>query len=314
MRDFVKEYDTKHKIQRLYIHWDVSTQCNFKCTYCYAMKDYGNDWGKIDKWFKQEMIINAIGRATLPVFLGLLGGEPTMHPHYDELIAKCHKAISKHKDGRLYITTNGSKETKFFENHKFYDNMYFLFSFHPEYEGKYGKDFKLLIDNIKTAIQKGFRCKVNVMLHNDAKFWPRTHKFVDAIEHIEKLEIHPHLLYADGDVHQLEDYNNQFYEEFSRFQEYEGYFTFEDSEGNKKLFNDYNIFQSELTQFKGWDCWNNNYEISYDGILHRVCFEERVELIRNIYFFRDIKKICPVTCPHASCNCDGLLKIYKEKK
>jgi MoaA/NifB/PqqE/SkfB family radical SAM enzyme len=313
MTDFVKEYDIKHKIQRLYVHWDVSTQCNFKCTYCYAMKEYGDEWGKIDKWFKQKLIINNIGRSTLPIFLGLLGGEPTLHPRYDELIDRCYSAIEKHKDGRLYVTTNGSRESKFFENHKLYNRMYFLFSFHPEYEGKYGKDFETLVNNIIIARRRGFRCKVNVMLHNESKFWEKTHKFVDAIEKIEGLEIHPHFLYAEGDVHQLEEYNKQFYEEFERFKDYPEYFTFEDKHGVKTIFNDYNIFQREQTGFKGWDCWNNNYEISYDGIIHRVCFEDRVDAVKDIYFFKNIKKVCPVICPHNECNCDGLLKIYKEK-
>ena len=312
MSDFVRQYDIKHKVQRLYVHWDVSTQCNFKCTYCYAMKDYGEEWGRIDKWFKQKLIINAIGRSHLPIFLGLLGGEPTIHPKYDELVDLCYRAISKHEQGRLYITTNGSGDNDLFENHKFYDRLYFLFSFHPEFEGKYGKNFTRLIDNIKIARSRGFRCKVNVMLHNDKKFWSRTHKFVDAIEQIKGLVIHPHFLYANGDAHVLEDYNRQFYDEFNRFKNYPNYFTFEKKSKESIVYNDYNIFNRELTGFKGWDCWNNNYEISYDGKLHRVCFDESVDLVKEMYFFRDLKSVKPVTCPHNNCNCDGLLKIYKE--
>ena len=87
----------------------------------------------------------------------------------------------------------------------------------------------------------------------------------------------------------------------------------EDSDGNKKMYNDYNIFENEFTSFKDWDCWNNNYEISYTGIVHRVCFEEKSDLLKDPFFFRNIGKVCPVSCPHTSCNCDGLLKIFKEK-
>lgn len=312
--NFVKQYDTKHKIQRLYIHWDVSTQCNFKCTYCYAMKDYGKDWGKIDKWFKQKLIINNISRSNLPVFLGLLGGEPTIHPHYDELIDLCLKAVTKHKDGRLYITTNGSQNEDIFKNHQFHKNLYFLFSFHPEFEVKYGKGFKILLNNIKIAVDRGFKVKVNVMLHNKSKYWDRTHKFVDELEKYgDRIDIHPHFLYGNGDVHKLENYKLEFYKEFERFKNYPDYFTFEDEYGNKKMFNDYNIFENKFTNFKNWNCWNNNYEISYTGIVHRVCFEDKKDLIKNPFFFRDISRVCPVSCPHTSCNCDGLLKIYKEK-
>lgn len=184
MKDFVKQYDTGHKIQRLYIHWDVSTQCNFKCTYCYAMKEYGDDWGKIDSWFKQKLIIKNIGRAKLPVFLGLLGGEPTMHPHYYEMIDLCLDAVTKHPDGRLYITTNGSQDNNIFLNHRYNKNIYFLFSYHSEYEVKYKKDFQILLENIKTVIDRGFKVKVNVMLHYKEKYWEKTHKFVDELEKI----------------------------------------------------------------------------------------------------------------------------------
>jgi MoaA/NifB/PqqE/SkfB family radical SAM enzyme len=312
--DYVKQYDTKHKIQRLYVHWDVSTQCNFKCTYCYAMKDYGDEWGKIDKWFKQKLIINNIARSNLPVFLGLLGGEPTLHPKYYELIDLCLEAVTKHKDGRLYITTNGSQDENIFKNHQFHENLYFLFSFHPEFEVKYKKGFKILLNNIKIAVDRGFRVKVNVMLHNKKKYWERTHKFVDELEKYgDRIDIHPHFLYGDGDVHKLEDYNLEFYREFVRFKNYPDYFTFEDNKGNKTIYNDYNIFENKFTSFKNWDCWNNNYEISYDGYVHKVCFEGKVNLVSNPFYFKNITRICPVKCPHSNCNCDGLLKIYKEK-
>lgn len=313
MTDFIKQYDSGHKVQRLYIHWDVSTQCNFKCSYCYAMKEYGDEWGKIDRWDKQQQVIKSIGRATLPVFLGLLGGEPTLHPHYTELVEGCHDAISKHIDGRLYVTTNGSKDSAFFKTHKYYNNMYFLWSFHTEYEHKYGAEFCRLLDNIRIIKDKGFKCKVNVMLTPKKELWPKIHKFVDELEKIGSIEIHPHFLYANGDVHIPESYNSEFYTEFKRFDIYPSYFTYEDAVGSKTVYNDYNLFKRELTGFKGWKCWNNNYEISYEGIVHKVCFEGAVNLLSDPFYFKKISSIVPVKCPHGSCNCDGLLKIYKEK-
>jgi MoaA/NifB/PqqE/SkfB family radical SAM enzyme len=277
------------------------------------MKEYGDDWGKIDRWDKQKLVIKAIDKATLPVFLGLLGGEPTMHPNYSDLIELCHKAVSKHPDGRLYVTTNGSTKSSFFEQHKFYKQMYFLFSFHPEYEAKYGTGFTTLLNNIKIMKKRGFKCKVNVMLHPEQRFWDKTHTFVDELEKIDGLEIHPHFLYGDGDVHVTTDYSEEFFNRFKRFESYPTYLTFEDKAGKKQMYNDYNVFQKDITGFKGWDCWNNNYEISYDGLVHRVCFGEKKNLLTDIYYFKKIGKICSVICPHEKCNCDGLLKIYKEK-
>lgn len=307
----VKQYDITHKVQRLYVHWDVSTQCQLKCSYCYSIADYGDDWGKIDTWNRQLLVIKNISRATLPVFLGLLGGEPTLHPKYDELLEKSHAAISRHKDGRLYITTNGIKNSKWFAKHKYYNNTYFLWSIHFEYEKNYGKNFEKFINNIKIMKNKGFRNKVNVMLSPDRNLWPKIHRLVDMLEAIGDIEIHPHFLYEDGNVHELHNYQEEFWEEFGRFKDYPGYLVFEE-DSKKEVMNDYEVFKDKLTNFRGWSCWNNNYEISYDGKVNRFCFDESSDLIRDINFFKNIGSVGSKTCPHDSCNCDGLLKIYKE--
>jgi len=307
----LKQYDKDHKMQRLYVHWDTSTQCQFKCSYCYAIKDYGDEWGSIDSWARQRLVIRNIKNSTLPVFLGLLGGEPTIHPNYNELVELCHEAVTQHKDGRLYITTNGAQETEWFKQHKFYDNTYFLWSVHFEYEKDYGKGFKKILDNIKVMKEKGFRNKVNVMLHPNKKLWSKIHRLVDDLEAIGGIEIHPHFLYDDGDVHHLHHYPKEFYEEFKRFENYPEYLVFEGD--TKVTYNDYTIFLNKQTSFTGWDCYNNNYEINWQGEVNRFCFEEKSDLITNFNFFKNIKEVKSAVCPHQSCNCDGLLKIYKEK-
>ena len=73
------------------------------------------------------------------------------------------------------------------------------------------------------------------MLHPNKKFWNKTHAFVDDLEKISDIEIHPHFLYADGDVHVLTEYSSEFFTSFKRFEQYPTYLTFEDSEGNKKV-------------------------------------------------------------------------------
>ena len=306
-----KQYDKKHKIQRNYIHWDVSTQCQLKCSYCYAIDEYGldTDWGKIDSWTRQKLVIRNIANSTLPVFLGLLGGEPTIHPRYNELIDLTHKAISKHDDGRLYVTTNGLQTNSFFENHKFYKNMYFLWSIHFEYITD--KNIKNIYRNIQICIDKGFRNKVNVMLHPAKKYWKQIHNIIDILETMD-VEIHPHFLYDNGDVHKLHHYPNDFYEEFKRFENYDEYLIFEDG-NNIVKYNDYTVFNNNKTSFTGWNCYNNNYEINAFGIVQRLCLNEQKDLITNFNYFKKIEKTCAMICPHSSCNCDGLLKIYKEE-
>jgi len=307
-----KQYDIDHKIQRNYIHWDVSSQCQLKCSYCYAIDDYNknNDWGKIDSWARQKLVIRNIKNSSLPCFLGLLGGEPTIHPKYNELVGLCHDAISVHKDGRLYITTNGLQSNKFFKDHKFYKNTYFLWSIHFEFLTK--NNIENIYENMKICINKGFRNKVNVMLHPDKKNWKQIHEIIKELKKID-VEIHPHFLYDNGNVHGLHKYSKDFYNEFKYLESMDEYLIFEDN-GLKRMYNDYTIFNNEMTCFKGWDCWNNNYEINIWGDVQNICFNKQESLITNFNFFKNIKEIVPQICPHDSCNCDGLLKIYKEKQ
>lgn len=316
MQPIGKQYGLDHKIQRLYVHWDVSTQCNFSCSYCYAKKQYGNNWGEIDSWDNQRKVLAALKVSKLPVFLGLLGGEPTLHPKFFELYERCHEAISTHKDGRMYITTNGSKPLEFFEKIPYKQNVYFLWSFHPEFISKYRDDdfdFGIILKNIQLMQDRGFKNKVNIMLTTDKKYWDVISRFSEEVEKIEGVELHPHFIY-DGSMNstELHDYSKDFYKFFSRFENYNKEFVIERN-GVKEFHNDYSIFKNGFNKFKGFDCYNNNYEINYDGKVMKFCFGEFDDLTKNIWFFRNIEKVEPKPCPFEECNCDGLLKIYKEK-
>ena len=158
--EFTKQYGLGHKIQRLYIHWDITTFCEYKCSYCYAREEYKTNWNRPGNWKKQLKVIEALKRANLPIFLGLLGGEPTSHHKYFELVNIIQKDIlPKHKDSRLYITTNGAKDIEFYNRHTISDDkkLYILWSWHPEYNNKTSSD--LFIQKIKLMISKGYKDK-----------------------------------------------------------------------------------------------------------------------------------------------------------
>lgn len=85
--EFIKEYDYDHLVDRLYVHWDLLTKCNFDCSYCHAKRQYQKlgQWNDIDIFERQLLIIKALSISTLPVFLGLQGGESTIHPYFEEI-------------------------------------------------------------------------------------------------------------------------------------------------------------------------------------------------------------------------------------
>ena len=308
---FIKEYDYEHLKERLYIHWDLLTKCNFNCSYCYAKRQYKENWNKSVTFNKQKFIIECISKSKLPVFLGLLGGEPTLDPNFlviYELIQ--HQITPKNKDNRLYITTNGS--TNVFKNLKYYPNTYILWSCHFEFKEKYGNNFEKFLNNIKICIDKGFKNRVNFLLNPERKCWDDTLYIFNELKKLN-VEIHPHFLYNDPcEKTSLFDYDKEFYEYFKSLDEVHGNFIFETKDGYVKL-NDYTIFKNKLNRFKGWKCYNNNYEISYDGKVTNICKYFQKDLLKDPLFFKKITEIEPMICPYEECNCDGLLKVLKEK-
>jgi len=302
--------DENHLIERLYVHWDVSTQCQLKCDYCYAIKEYEpkGQWGKLDSWARQKLVIYSLSKSKLPVFLGFQGGEPTIHPKFFELLEKSWNAINKHDESRLYVTTNSIQTLEFFNNYpkiEYFNNsikknghpkMMFLWSVHFAYIEKYN-DF---IEKVKIIQSKGYRSKVNVMLHPNPKYWPFIHKIIKELLNIG-VEIHPHFLYDDGDMHKIHHYSDDFYKEFEYLKKNNMFgvgLIYYDKNISEEIthYTDYDMYNKNLACFKGWDCYNNNYEINYKGIVRQFCF--------------DITKICP----HNGCYCDGLLKVRKVLK
>ena len=123
------------------------------------------------------------------------------------------------------------------------------------------------------------------------------------------VNIHPHFIYASP--HSFVKYSDEFYSKFNFIKNYDTKeYTFH-TENSQTDFSDIEVFNKKINQFKGWNCWNNNYEINLNCEINQFCFEGKKGIPYN--FFKDITKIGPVKCPHNFCSCDGLLKIHKEK-
>ena len=307
--NFVRMSGVDHYVQRLYVHWDVSTLCQYKCTYCYARKQYGDEWGRLGDWNKQLVVIDELSKSSLPIFLGLLGGEPTLHQRYDELIELIKEKVLIHEDSRLYITTNGNKSTEWFAKRKDSNGkIYMLWSIHPEYVDE--KEFEKICENIEVMHQKGFKTKVNLMLIPAKRYWDRIRIMYEKLNSMNYVILHPHFIYMgfDQDV----NYKQEFYEHFKFLeQQREKEFVFYDEE-REYNFSDYEIFSNGYNQFKGWNCWQNNYEIRYDCRISDQCFNrDPVEIPKD--FFKNINKVESRKCPHNFCSCDGLMKIKKER-
>lgn len=294
----MKQYHLQQETQRLNIHWDVSTLCQYKCSYCYARKDYKEGgWNKLPKLEKQLKIIDAISSSYLPYNLGLLGGEPTLYPHYNKLITYIHNKLKP--NDKLYVVTNGVGD---FSKHLILDKLIILWSYHPEFV-----DEKEFLRNILVMQDKGFKFKINIMLHPGRKYWEQLKSFILKCKKLN-LRIHPHFMYTD--VYNLFKYSEEFWDYFKFLED----ITEKDLKYGESLYNDYSLFYNKLNQFKGWDCYNNNFEIDINGNVNQFCVNNiGTNILNNLDFFSNIKEIRPIICQFSSCNCDGLLKQLKVK-
>lgn len=164
---------------------------------------------------------------------------------------------------------------------------------------------------MKLMLSRGYQCKVNIMLHHDKRLWDDIKEMFMICKDIEGLKVHPHFIYGKS-ISDLFHYRQAFWEYFSFLKDYQEKELIYDDDA----FNDYEIYHQGLTDFKGWHCWNNNYEIDVRGNVVKFCLDksEHVNLLSDPDFFARIEKTIPMICPHKACNCDGLLKQYKEKR
>lgn len=283
---------------RLNIHWDTLTICQLECSYCYARNLKGKEWGKFTPKKTIDKIIDALSKSYLPFNLGLLGGEPTIGPYYNYII---DKVLSLDKINKIYVTTNAEKDLSTIRT----SDIAFLFSYHPA-DCTSDENF---LKNVKYIIQQGNQLKVNIILHPNKKFWEKSLNMAKEIMNLN-VKIHPHFLHSLWE-RKLYRYNKELWNYFSIFKDLEKDICF-----NEDKFNDYEVYKNGLTKFKGWSCYNNNYEIDVEGKVVQFCRTENtstIDLTKDSDFFEKITAIEPMFCPYNECNCDGLLKLKKTR-
>jgi hypothetical protein len=257
-------------------------------------------------------VLLALSNATLPIFLGLQGGEPTLTPNYFSLLDKISKIIAKNSSSRCYITTNATKQPSWWEKHKEYEHFYVLWSFHPHYHNM--KTIDNFLKSVEIMYHKGFKTKVNLMLVDDPHYWDMINDVRERLLSNLDIEVHPHYLYPGGDIYRLYPYSKRFWDYWSMLED-ETYtqYVYIDRQYQKHLLNEYTIFRNNLTNFRGWACWNNNYEILTNGEVIKFCCNEKQDINEDISFFERIEKIYPIICQHSGCFCDGLAKVFKTR-
>lgn len=122
--NMIKKYD-------LTLEWELITDCNYKCPYC--LFDVQNT-KKTDLYNRSyKIILNKIKTLPNNIRIILLGGEPTMHPKFKEIV---EELILFDNILEIEIITNGSSKLKFLEyllsNKKVVLNISLHFTYYKE--------------------------------------------------------------------------------------------------------------------------------------------------------------------------------------
>ena len=107
------------------VEWNLGKRCNYDCSYC-PSEIHDNFSPHTDIETLKTCIDNLVALGK-PIRLSFTGGEPCVHPKFDELIR-----YARHKDIQwISVTTNGTRPFEFYAN---LPVDQYVFSIHLEYD------------------------------------------------------------------------------------------------------------------------------------------------------------------------------------
>lgn len=154
------------------VEWNIGKRCNYDCEYCPTLI-HDNYSPHTDI----EILKKAVDKLPVNSRISFTGGEPTVHPDFEELVHYCvQKDISW-----INLTTNGTRTSLYYfrlpVNH-------IVFSLHFE------KDWARVLETISryaaSDVEPGMRkpCMINIMAHPEKMI-----EVKDATRRLENLNI-----------------------------------------------------------------------------------------------------------------------------
>ena len=270
-------------------NWYPSLKCNFRCSYCYMLKELDNtkilDNNKLKDFYE---FLKRQGNIKLTV----LGGEPLLVPNIDNIIYD----IQNLGNVKLGITTNGSLLHKF----KF-NNIILDVSIHLEYlTASYLQNLKIGVNN---NLNNNLTISINVTPSSDKNI---INNIIDELKDFKDLISFNQLTIDDKrDPIDFKEFNHTFdlnydipYKLNNKIIDY------------NKVIDIYNKFNNN---FSGCFCDLDCYDIEYDYSIKRACINK---IVGNIYDF-DIHKMKPIVCDNKFCDIccfDNIKKTFFKKQ
>lgn len=279
------------------VEWNLGKRCNYDCTYCPAsIHDNSSPHTDIEilKSTVDKLII--LGK---PIRLSFTGGEPTVHPKFNQLVKYCkHVGISW-----ISVTTNGTLPYEFYASLNV-DQL--VFSMHLEYDWK-------RVFNTLESITDLTKIKViaQIMAHHDhmdAVLQLRAKCLLAEIPSTVR-----RIRWTEGDHDLFDDmrYNTN---DLNWLKDQEATVQGNVVIDDDKVMHANDVIKLHLNKYKDWTC-NAGLEslmINWDGDVHRATCRVGGSL-GNIYTETFSIPTQSITCNRNFCTCAADIPLTKIK-
>jgi MoaA/NifB/PqqE/SkfB family radical SAM enzyme len=283
------------------IEWNLGKRCNYNCSYCPSeIHDNTSPHTDIEKLKACVDQLTSLGK---PVRLSFTGGEPCVHPKFDELVKYAkHKGISW-----ISVTTNGTRP------YEFYSSLpvdQYVFSIHLEY------DWKRVFNTVE-SIHKLSTVKViaQIMAHHD--YMPAAIQLRARCQlgHIPNTVRRIRWTKGDHDLFDDMRYNPMDLEFIKSMEStVEANTVIWIDKENTVMAHANDMIKNHQNQFKGWSCSAGieSLMINWDGDVHRATCRVGGSL-GNIYSGTFTVPTDPVECNRNFCTCAADIPLSKIK-
>lgn len=278
------------------IEWNLGKRCNYDCTYC---PESIHDNSSVHTDIK--ILKKAIDRlATLgkKIRLSFTGGEPTVHPKFEELLTYCRDSGINW----ISVTTNGTRKSQWYLQQPVDQWVY---SLHFETD-----DWCRVIETIITVASSWQKSiLVNVMAYHL--------RMIDVKNATSQLKINNvplgirRIRWTEGD-HDIFDDNRYDPDDLAWISE--SYSTVKPNViiDDTKLMHSNDVIKLHLNKFNGWTCAAGveSLMINWDGEVHRATCRVGGSL-GNIYNDTFVNPATDVVCSRNWCTCSADIPLTK---
>lgn len=277
------------------VEWNLGKRCNYDCSYC-PKEIHDNTSPHTDIEILKKAIDKLV-KLGKPIRLSFTGGEPCVHPKFDELVK-----YAKYKGVQwISVTTNGTRP------YEFYASLpvdQYVFSIHFEYDWH-----KVTSTLRKLRDMTSIKLIGQIMAHHD--HIPMVKLVREVLKNDDIPTTVRRIRWTEGD-HDLFDDMRYHPDDLNWIKEQEATISGNCVIDNDRVIHANDVIKLHLNKYKGWTC-NAGIEslmINWDGDVHRATCRVGGSL-GNIYDGTFTIPQEPIICDRNFCTCAADIPITK---